>query len=43
MIAGKTVLDCTNLFSPNDYQKNDKTIYKYSREIYGRGKGTHWL
>ena len=26
MIAGKTFLDYTNLFSPKDYQKNDKII-----------------
>ena len=24
MIAGKTLLDYTNLFSPNDYKKNEK-------------------
>ena len=24
MLAGKTLLDYTNLFSPNDYNKNDK-------------------
>ena len=24
MIAGKTFLDYNNLFSPNDYHKNDK-------------------
>ena len=24
MIAGETLLDYTNLFSPNDYQKNDR-------------------
>ena len=23
MLAGKTLLDYTNLFSPNDYKKND--------------------
>ena len=26
MIAGKTLLDNINLFSPNDYEKNDKII-----------------
>ena len=26
MISGKSFLDYTNLFSPNDYQKNDKII-----------------
>ena len=35
MIAGKT-LDFTNLFSPNDYKKNDKIIYKYFKDKYGR-------
>ena len=29
MIAGKTLLNYTNLFSPNYYKKNDKIIYKY--------------
>ena len=29
MLAGKTLLDYINLFSPNDYKKNDKIIYKY--------------
>ena len=26
MLSGKTLLDYTNLFYPNDYKKNDKTI-----------------
>ena len=26
---GKSLLDYTNLFSPNDYEKNDKIIPKY--------------
>ena len=29
MLAGKTLLDYTNLFSSNDYKKNDKIICKY--------------
>ena len=29
MVKGKSFLDYTNLFSPNDYEKNDKTILKY--------------
>ena len=29
MLAGKTLLDYTNLLSPNDYKKNDKIIYNY--------------
>ena len=28
MLAGKTLLDHTNLFSSNDYKKNNKIIYK---------------
>ena len=24
MLNGKSLFDCTNLFSPNDYEKNDK-------------------
>ena len=29
MLKSKSLLDYTNLFSPNDYQKNDKIILKY--------------
>ena len=29
VLKGKSFLDYTNLFSPNDYQKNDKTIKKF--------------
>ena len=25
MLKGKSLLDCTNLFSPNNYEKNDNT------------------
>ena len=32
MLAGKTLLDYTNLFSANDYKKNDKIIYKYFKD-----------
>ena len=32
MLAGKTLLDYTNLFSPNDYKKNGKIIYKYFKD-----------
>ena len=35
-LAGKTLLDSTNLFSPNDYKKNDKVIYRYFKDKYGR-------
>ena len=27
MLKGKSLLDYTNLFSPNDYEKNDNIIY----------------
>ena len=36
MVAEKTLLDYTNLFSPNDYKKNDKVIYKYFKDKYCR-------
>ena len=29
MLKGKSLLYYTHLFSPNDYEKNDKTILKY--------------
>ena len=29
MLKGKSLLDYANLFSPNDYEKNDKIILKY--------------
>ena len=31
MLKGKSFLDYTNLFSRNDYDKNDKMILKYFR------------
>ena len=34
MFAGKTLLVNTNLFSPNDYKKNDKNLYKYFNDKY---------
>ena len=33
ILAGKTLLEYTNLFSPNDY-KNDQIIYKYFKDKY---------
>ena len=33
MLAGRTLLDYTNLFSPNDYKRNDKIIYISILEI----------
>ena len=29
MLAGETLLDYSNLFSSNNYKKNNKIIYKY--------------
>ena len=29
MLKGKILLDKTNLFSPIDYEKNDKKVLKY--------------
>ena len=29
MLKGKTLLDYTNSFSPNDYEKNNKIIVKH--------------
>ena len=29
MLKRKSLLDYTNLFSPNDYENNDKIIFKY--------------
>ena len=29
MLKGKSLLEYANLFSPNDYEKNDKIILKY--------------
>ena len=36
IFAAKTLLDYTNLFSPNGYKKKDKVIYKYFKDKYGR-------
>ena len=43
MIAGKTLLDYTNLFSPDDYQKNDRIIYKYLKVRYVKRKRKPWI
>ena len=36
MLAEKTLLHYTNLFSLNDYKKNNKIIYKFFKDKYGR-------
>ena len=35
MLSGKTLSDFTNLFSPNDYKRNDKILDKYFKDKYG--------
>ena len=34
MLSGKTLLDYINLFSPNEYNMNNKIIYKYFKDKY---------
>ena len=36
ILAGKNLLDYTNLFSLNDYKKCEKIIYKYFKDKHGR-------
>ena len=36
MLVRKALLDYINLFSQNDYKKNDKIIYKSFKDKYGR-------
>ena len=43
MIAGKPLLDYSNLFSPNDYKKYDKIMHKYFKGIYGQRKRKPWF
>ena len=38
MLAGKTLLEYTNLFSPDDYKKNEKIIYKYFKYKYVKSR-----
>ena len=38
MTIGKSILDSTDLFSPTQYEKNDKIIFKYSQYILKRKK-----
>ena len=38
MLAGKTLLEYANLFSPIDFKKNDKIIYKYFKDNKGQKK-----
>ena len=36
MLAGKTLLEYANLFSPKDYEKDEKITHKYIKHKYGR-------
>ena len=40
IIAGRNLLDYTNLFSPDDYRKNNKITYKCFEDKYGKRKHT---
>ena len=42
MVAGKTLLNYANSFSPNNYKNNDKMIYKYFKDKYGR-RSKSWV
>ena len=35
-LSGKTLLDYTDLFPSKNYKKNDKIIYKYFKDKYGK-------
>ena len=34
LLKGKSLLDYTNLFSPNDYEKDDKITLKYFQYLW---------
>ena len=38
MLKGKSLLEYTNLFSPNEYKKNDNTILKYFQQNINKCK-----
>ena len=38
MLAGKTLIDCNNLFSVDDYKRNGKIMYKYFMEKYVKSR-----
>ena len=42
MLVGKSLLDYTDMVSPNDYKKNDKIIYKYFEDNYDR-RSKSWV
>ena len=43
MLAGKSLLDYTNLLSPDDYKKNGKTIYRYFKDKHVKRKHKPWI
>ena len=43
MLALKTLLSYTNLFSPNDYKKNDQIIYNFFKDKYDKRELSPWL
>ena len=38
MLLGESLLDYTNLFSPNSYKKNDKIMCKDFQDKYNKRK-----
>ena len=36
MLAGKTLIDYTNLFTPYDFNKNDSIILRYFKDVCKR-------
>ena len=42
VLAGKTLLDYTNFFFPNDFKNNNKIIDKYFKDKYGR-RSKSWV
>ena len=36
MLAGKTLTDYINLFSPYDFDKNDRIIFSYFKDAWSR-------
>ena len=38
MLKGKSLLEYTNLFSPNEHKKNDKIMLKYFQQNLNKSK-----
>ena len=41
MLAGKTLIDDTNLFSPYDFNKNDSITFSYFKDAWNRSNKTN--